>query len=109
LSLKLLSLYSKLSKGYALRPKASLKRCLGPKSRDLYYKLPKGGTLYIKVPPPLCDNFLEASKTKTNTVIYNQGLNLDLNLMLKGYVRDITPPYSNEFYELMGCPMTIKK
>jgi hypothetical protein len=30
LSLKLLSLYSKLFKGYALRPKASLKRWLGP-------------------------------------------------------------------------------
>jgi hypothetical protein len=29
----------------------------------LYSKSPKGGTLCLKVPTPLCDNFLEASRT----------------------------------------------
>jgi hypothetical protein len=29
--------------------------------------------------------------------------------MLKGYVRDIIPPFSNEFYELMCRPMAMKK
>jgi hypothetical protein len=59
-----------------------------PSQFGLYSKLSQGGTLYLKVSPPLCNNFLEAFRTKTNTVIYNQGLNLELNCMLKGYVRD---------------------
>ena len=68
----LLSLHSKLSKGYALRSKTSLRRWLGPQiawlalqvDLALYSKLPKGGTLYLKVPPPLCDNFIEALELK---------------------------------------------
>jgi hypothetical protein len=89
-----------------LRPKASLKRWLGsqvawlalqvdlaytPSRIGLYSKLPKGGTLCPKVLPPLCDNFLKASRTKINTVIYNQELNLRLNRMLKGYIRGTYP------------------
>jgi hypothetical protein len=62
-----------------------------PSRLGLYSKLPKGGTLCLKELPPLCNNFLEVSKTKANTIIYNQGLNLRFNHMLKGYVRDITP------------------
>jgi hypothetical protein len=44
--------------------------------------------LCLKVPPLLCINFLEVSRTKANIVIYNHGLNLGLNRMFKGYVRD---------------------
>jgi hypothetical protein len=62
-----------------------------PSWLGLHSKLPKGGTLSLKVPPLLCDNFLEVSRTKANTVIYNQGLNLGLNRMLKGYLHDIIP------------------
>jgi hypothetical protein len=48
--------------------------------------------LCLKVPPPLCNNFLEVFRTKTNTVIYNQELNLRLNRMIKVYARDIASP-----------------
>jgi hypothetical protein len=58
---------------------------------------------------PLCDNFLEAFRTKTNTIMYNQELNLGLNHMFKGYVYDIIPPFSNEFHQLMDRPMAMKK
>jgi hypothetical protein len=58
LSLKLFSLYPKLFKGCALSCLACIPSRLGLNS-----KLPKGSTLCLKVPPPLCDNFLEASTT----------------------------------------------
>ena len=45
----------------------------------------------------------------TNILSYNQGLNLRLNHVLMDYVRDITPFLSNEFHELMCCPMVVKK
>jgi hypothetical protein len=31
------------------------------------------------------------------------------NRMLKDYVRDITPHFSNEFHELICCSMEMKK
>jgi hypothetical protein len=31
-----------------------------------------------------------------------------LNHMFKGYVRDIPPPFSNEFHEVMCCPIAMK-
>jgi hypothetical protein len=68
---------------------ASSRLTCTPNRLGLYSKLPKGGTLCLKVSPPLCDNFIEVSRTKANTIIYNQGLNLKLNRMFKGYVRDM--------------------
>jgi hypothetical protein len=68
---------------------ASSRLACTPSRLGLYSNLPKGDTLCLKVPSPLCNNYLEASRIKANIVIYNQRLNLGLNCMFKGYVRDI--------------------
>jgi hypothetical protein len=67
LSFKLLNLYSKLyleAQGIFKAVVWASSRLTSTTSRlGLYYKLPKGGTLCLKVLPQLCDNFLKASTT----------------------------------------------
>jgi hypothetical protein len=106
----ILDIYSTLFVAQAIskaEARAPSRLACTPSRLGLYSKLPKGSTLCLKVPPLLCDNFLEASRTKTNTVIYNQGLILGLNCMLKGYVHDTSTKKKHMFLSISPQPQII--